>query len=146
MDTGMFQEKQSPERIANAIYQVQRMGYEFHIVSSQIQRAATGDWQLTIEIRNTGIAPFYHDWKVELGLLNEGVIQEQIPVSWTVKGLLPGDPPRQWKFKIPASKVKGDSPRFALRIANPMPNGLPLRFANDYDTNLPNGWWTVGVR
>ena len=113
MDTGMFREPPSPERVRNATQQVQRMGYEFHLTEWQLQ----SDGTLVCKIRNTGVAPFYHDWQVELAVLasNESrdskihgdghvvgqSVKTLIPVDWSVAGLLPQDAPRRWAVKLP---------------------------------------------
>ena len=143
MDTGMFREPPSPERVRNATQQVQRMGYEFHLTEWQLQSDVT----LVCKIRNTGVAPFYHDWQVELAVLasNESrdskihgdghvvgqSVKTLIPVDWSVAGLLPQDAPRRWAVKLPVG-IDAKS-IFAVRIANPMQGGLPLRFANSQD-------------
>ena len=138
MDTGMFGNQQSPERVQNAIRQVQQMGYEFHIES-----AADGTASVAIRVRNTGVAPFYHDWKVELGVLDDGEIVRTIPTDWSATGLLPGDDARVWKTSIPRAQLDDDRDGIALRIVNPLPNGLPLRFANVYPDDAPEGWWPL---
>lgn len=142
MDTGMFREKPPDRRIKNAIRQVQRMGYEFHIESAERRRLPSGGTVITIRIRNTGIAPFYHPWKVELATVSGGRVVNTIDVDWSVLGLQPGDGSRTWTTEVTADQ-QGSAAGFAVRIANPLPNGLPLRFANDYESDSPDGWWLI---
>jgi len=143
MDTGMFDEKQSAVRIENATRQIQQMGYEFHIMKAGVESNQDGNGTVTIMIRNAGVAPFYHDWKVELAAIVDGSASGLVPVDWSVRGLLPDDEPRVWMTKVPASMLAGGEVRFAIRIANPLKNGRPVRFANQYSDDSPDDWWTI---
>jgi len=145
MDTGMFREEASPKRKANAIRQVQKMGYEFHIVSAQQRKNRSGGLEIILRVRNSGVAPFYHPWKVELVLVQDGKLGKRIEVDWSIAGLLPNDTIRTWSVELPADRTADLAQGLALRIANPLPNGIPLRFANEYAADAPPGWWLVPV-
>ena len=140
MDTGMFQKQQSDQRIRNAIRQVQRMGYEFHVSSVQVNRV-DGESLIRLSIKNTGVAPFYYDWDVELATLKaRDQIGKRIPVDWKITGLLPGDQPRDWTVRTQAQTFDDNTVGFAVRIVNPLPGGKPLRLANDAQRQLADGW------
>ncbi|MEZ6058383.1 MAG: DUF4832 domain-containing protein [Planctomycetaceae bacterium] len=143
MDSGMFGKQASEVRRKNAMTQVQKMGYEFHIESVARKTRPDGGVLLGIQIRNTGVAPFYHGWKVELATIHGDQIVETIPVDWTVNNLLPETQSRLWSVEIPASRFTEKTDGLALRIANPLPNGHPLRFANEYPESSPPGWWRL---
>lgn len=143
MDTGMFQNQQPPARFDNAVSQVQKMGYEFHIVSSHTNKSS-GKSTITIEVRNTGVAPFYHNWNVEFAALDhKDKILRSFPVTWKITGLLPAEEPRIWTVSIPESELPEASYRFAVRVANPLPNGIPLRFANEPGLHTSHGWFRL---
>ncbi|MEJ7594529.1 MAG: DUF4832 domain-containing protein [Planctomycetaceae bacterium] len=140
MDTGMFQNQQSPVRIRHAIRQVQRMGYEFHVQSLHIQKEAAST-AITTKVRNTGIAPFYHDWQLELAVLNsDNHVMKILPLDWSIIGLLPNDEPRTLVARISERDLPAGATAFAVRVVNPLPNGLPLRFANESRLQLADGW------
>lgn len=143
MDTGMFREQPSEQRMRNAIGHVQRMGYEIHIESVERRPLASGGRAIAIRVRNVGVAPFYHSWSIELAPVKGGQIGTPMLVDGSVLGLLPGDPPRTWRLEVTADQTAEATDGFALRIANPLPNGVPLRFANEYSRDLPNGWWLL---
>jgi hypothetical protein len=143
MDTGMFEKPQSERRRLNAVGQVQRMGYEFHIEAVERRRLSSGGVAITVRIRNTGVAPFYYPWKVELASVNGGQVVERIPVEWSVVGLLPGDGARIWSVELSADQASGAMDGWSMRIANPLSNGMPLRFANEYSEDSPDGWWMM---
>lgn len=139
MDTGMFNEKQPDARRRNAIAEVSRMGYEFHLSAARATRQ--GDQiEVSVDVQNRGVAPFYYDWKLELALLDAGASPTRTwSTDWKLTGLLPGQQ-RRWTMKIPASEVSDDTP-IALRVVNPLSGGLPLRFANARQRD--NGWIDV---
>ncbi len=144
MDTGMFREKASPDRFRRAVEQVQRMGYEFHVATACMTRAALG-FDLQLRVENRGVAPFYYAWAVELGCFTEGV---QTPLctlktDWSLRGILPGEAARYWQTRIPMQSVPQSARFLAVRVVNPLPNGLPLVFANARNLRLGNGWLRV---
>ncbi|MEM1444284.1 MAG: hypothetical protein AAGF67_18195, partial [Verrucomicrobiota bacterium] len=89
------------------------MGYEFH-VSSWEKKGDT----IRITVKNTGVAPFYHDWPVELRA------GDSVLTKFDLRKLLPGEE-RVW-----SAEVAGEGP-FLLCVPNPMAGGRPLRFANE---------------
>lgn len=129
MDTGMFAKKQSAQRIRNASKQVQRMGYEFHVESAQWSQTMDSR-QLKVVLRNTGVAPFYYNWKVELVSLSaDGDVKARYETDWSVANLLPGET-RVWRHQLTKGERSDKGSALAVRVVNPLPNGLPLRFAN----------------
>jgi hypothetical protein len=130
MDSGMFREKQSEQRIARALKLVGRMGYEFHALAVTIGEVQNGKLQVSVEIENRGVAPFYYDWKPEYGLLKNGQEVKTFRGSGSLKGLLPGQPPRIWRETLDIRDVPPGTYTFFLRVPNPMPGGKPVRFAN----------------
>lgn len=145
MDTGMFRGKpQSDQRIRNAKQAVAHMGYEFHVTSANIT-SGSSETQVQVGIANRGVAPFYYDWKIQLVLLNERQqILNTVGTDWKLTKLLPGQK-RQWRHSIAKSQVPPGSQRLAIRVVNPLKNGLPLRFANQQDIQLPGGLLQIGA-
>jgi len=145
MDSGMFEKKQSKQRIANATAAVQKMGYEFHIQRVSLERASA-KVRLRIEVRNTGVAPFYADWPIEVAtgksdkaFDNDANLQIH-STAWLLSELLPGDV-RKWSVELPSNQ--NNTPVVGLRVVNPLSNGLPLRFANDSKRQMSNGWLKI---
>jgi hypothetical protein len=116
MDTGLFDVRipMDDERRATALREVGRMGYELHVSRAQWSR---GELSLTVE--NRGVAPFYHDWPVELEA--GGKVRK---TGWKLSTVLPGEPVT-WTAAIPEAKT------VRIRVPNPMEGGKPLRFANE---------------
>jgi hypothetical protein len=144
MDTGMVKEKQSATRIKNASRAVQRMGYEFHVMQATVSREADKT-HLTVQLRNTGVAPFYYDWKIVVAAIDRsGTVIKEWPTEWKIAGLLPGESPRVWQLLLKTSEIPNSSDLLAFRVVNPLSNGMPLRFANSTERQQASGWFRIG--
>lgn len=147
MDTGLFRERPSTSRRARAIEQVRRMGYEFHVATADIPaQADAGKLPVALTVVNKGVAPFYHDWRLELGALDAtGKLVQTWPTDWKLTGLLPGDPARRWEAWVDLSALPAGDYRLLLRAINPLKGGIPLRFANVAQDADQAGWLTLGT-
>jgi hypothetical protein len=145
MDSGMFREQTPGLRYDRAVALVRRMGYDFYVESADISRPTAGKLSITLEVINQGVAPFYRDWALELGVLSPGgKIIRAWPTDWKLTGLLPGALPRRWQATVALGKLGGDGSIVAVRVVNPMPNGKALRFANADQDRHAAGWLSVG--
>ena len=144
MDTGMVGEEQSATRVTNASHAVQRMGYEFHVMQASLSREADKA-RLTVRLRNTGVAPFYYDWKIVVAAIDRsGTVIKEWPTDWKVAGLLPGESPRTWQLSLKTSEIPTSGELLAFRVVNPLSNGMPLRFANTTERQQADGWFRIG--
>lgn len=143
MDSGMFGRQRNEARTKRAETLVRRMGYEFHVASVALVPGGEG-LEARVELVNRGVAPFYYDWPIEFGLLDgDGKVVRTWRGAGKLTGLLPGDPPRVWQERLAVDATPGRY-KLALRVANPLPGGKPLRFANrEQDADSP-GWLTLG--
>jgi hypothetical protein len=144
---GAFTNRLSRKARALACQQSLQLGYEFHIPNAAI-KATSSNHPIVIntELRNTGVAPFYHDWPLELVVLDDANRAAHTSrTAWRLSGLLPGDPERRWTHTLPAEALNPGSYRLLLRVLNPLARGLPLKFANStQDQDLP-GAVTLGA-
>jgi hypothetical protein len=94
---------------------------------------------------NTGVAPFYYDWPVQLAALNRGnVLANTWTAAWTLSSLLPAAANTAWSFTLPDHGLAAGQYRLLLRVRNPLENGVPLRFANTTQDADLQGWLTLG--
>jgi len=120
------------------------MGYEFHVPAVTLTRDGQAV-RAVIEIENRGAAPFYYDWRGELTLLAaDGRPARTAPAQGRLTGLLPGQPARRWTETLDATGLPRGTYHVALRIPNPLANGVPVRFANDTQDEHAPGWLTLG--
>lgn len=144
LDSGMFRARNEPARVARASAQVRRMGYDFRVVSAEIERRGERGATAVLEIVNQGVAPFYQDWSVELGAVAaDGTVVETWPVRWTLRGLLPGGALTRWATQVERMTSHGRACTLALRVVNPMPGGKRLRFANAAEERDAKDWLSL---
>ena len=142
---GVFRPDLQGDARERALRAAQRMGYELHILRAEIERQDDG-WSITLLVTNTGIAPFYYDWPVELGALDTaGELAVTWKTNWKLTGILPGEPARVWRHHLTAGAWAETGTRLLVRVPNPMPGGRPLRFANQEQDRDLDGWLTLGT-
>lgn len=139
MDTGMFRKKQPDGRKERAIAAVRRMGYVFHVPGVTVTR--DGDTlRLRIEIENRGVAPFYRDWPMDIGLIVDGKVVRTAKARSNLRGIAPGEK-QVWEEAISIAGLEGFTP--AIRVPNPLPGGSPVRFANTSQDVDAEGWLSL---
>ena len=144
MDSGMFRKDVAEALRRRAETEVRRMGYEFHIPAVTLTRDGR-TVRVGIEIENRGVAPFYYDWRGEVALLAaDGRPARTAPAQGRLTGLLPGQPARRWTEVLDAAGLPPGTYHVALRVPNSLPNGPPVRMANDTQDKHAPGWLTLG--
>ena len=136
MDTGLFREAPSPERKKRAEDAVRGMGYEY-----QVEHVVRDGEDVTLQVINRGIAPFYHPgWKAEFAVADKnGQIQRRWTSSWDLPQLLPDAPAKPLTTSLSQlNDFRGM--QLLVRIPNPMPGGKSLRFANKAQDPKSDGW------
>lgn len=144
MDSGLFQKKTwTKSRRQRAQEQVRKMGYVFH--ASTVRWARKKDsLRVWVQVENRGVAPFYYDWPVRFGwLTNKGSVVRTFAGTSKLIGLLPGAKPRVWDEKLNLAGIRPGDYHLALQVANPLPKGQPLRFANTSQGQHLSGWLTL---
>eukprot|EP00741_Cyanophora_paradoxa_P020604 tig00021275_g19888.t1 len=102
------------------------MGYELHAIFAP---TATSTLRLTVHIENRGVAPFYYKWPVALRGA-DGKVASQWTTNWDIRAALPGQKPFAYTTVRSTVGVPRGRYTVSMRVANPLPAGLPFRFAN----------------
>lgn len=132
--------KLAPGDRERAIAAARSLGYEL-----QATRLMWRGTELTLQVVNHGVAPFYQPWEVELGVLApDGEVTPIWRPGWTVDGILPGGKGVIWKTADVPLPVPKDGVKLLLRVPNPLPGGRPLRFANGGQDEDVKGWLSLG--
>lgn len=144
MDSGMFNKQTwTQKRKQRAEELARRMGYAFDVRSVVLNRDKD-QLAIRVEVENRGVAPFYYDWPIEYALLSDsGEVFRRFVGVGKLTHLLPGDRPRIWLETLDVAGVKRGLYHLALRVPNPMPQGKPLRFANQTQDQHAPGWLTL---
>lgn len=144
LDTGMVREQPSAKRLQTATEQVREMGYDLYVKQATFA-VDIKDQRLSIDIEliNEGVAPFYANWPTEIGLADADgkLVQQQITPALTVRGKLPGT--HRLKDNVAIKGASGEL-QVLMRVVHPLPNGKPLRFANETQDQTRPGWLTLG--
>jgi hypothetical protein len=144
---GVFREQLDPEVRSRALRAAQQLGYELY-VSEAIIRASDHAPELlaTLSLTNTGVAPFYYNWPVELGACTRfGQRLLQIwPTEWKLSDIQPGQPATVWATRVGFPDLPEGDYKLLLRSRNPMASGRPVRFANTAQDQDLQGWLTLG--
>jgi hypothetical protein len=128
-----------------AIRAAQSIGYELQVTSADLAMAS-GELTVTLSVTNTGVAPFYYDWPVELGALDStGTLAARWTTPWKLTAIQPGRDPVRWQFQTPVPRVAPGTHRLVLGVPNPLASGKPLRFANQAQDRDRAGWLTLGT-
>lgn len=144
MDSGMFKDRNPPERRERAIAAVRRMGYEFHVPRVALTRE--GDYlRVRVEIENRGIAPFYSPWPLRLAVLDaSGKVLREASGVGALTDILPQALPVAREQIIDLRGLPAGDYRVLLQGTNPLPQGRPLRFANVAQDADLEGWLSLG--
>jgi hypothetical protein len=137
LDSGMFTEKPSPERHANATAAVRRMGYDFRVTEVVLDEDI-----IRVTLLNQGVAPFYQPWKarfVELDAAGQPVGAET-GSEHSLQGILPGESVT-WEQRL--ASPAGPGARVLMQVPNPLKTGKPVRFANRLQDADRVGWLTL---
>jgi hypothetical protein len=136
----------SGDQKARAIAGSASLGYEFHVThATLVDASGSGSLRVDLQLRNTGVAPFYYDWPVQLGACNSNnVLVQTWATSWTLSSVLPAATNTLWSWSQTGHGLAAGAHKLLLRVQNPLTNGVPLRFANVSQDADVSGWLTLG--
>ncbi len=129
-----------------AIAGARRLGYEFHVASAECKLSDDGrSLSVSMKIKNTGVAPFYRDWPMEVRVIDA---KGEVACEWitpsTLRDILPGEPASTRNLAKKDLNLAPGRYKVLLRVANPLPTGKPVRFANKAQDEDAAGWLTLG--
>jgi len=143
LDSGLFKTELTTTQRANALRAERMLGYTLFCAAAKTTRGKEGSTVLTVRVENRGVAPIYYTWPVDLQALDaSGNLIGQTRVDWPLPSLLPGKK-AEWSgvLATPLDSVR----TVLLQIANPMPGGHPVAFANAEMGTVKQGWLTLAL-
>jgi hypothetical protein len=143
LDSEMFVAPHTPVERANALRAARMLGYTLYCREWQIARDDDGSTKITLRVENHGVAPMYYSWTAEAKALDgSGKIVGQGSAVWPLPTLLPGQT-AAWSISLNA--LPRATKLVLIRIANPMPGGHPVAFANAEMATVLPGWLTLNL-
>jgi len=144
MDDHAFSGSLTSTEKANGITAQQKMGYEYYVSSADLYNLGSSDpFQVDVKIRNTGVAPFYYNWPVQVRV--KGPTNATWTTPWQIAGLQPGAGDTEFSFSQSNPGLSAGTYTLEMSVPNPMSTGLPLRFADTTQDQTDSGWLTLGT-
>lgn len=145
MNSGVFRKGLDGARRERALAGARRLGYELNVTAAALEPSPDRGIRVRIRIRNGGVAPFYYPWPVELALLDaDDHLVTTWRTEWDFTRILPETTVQEFDTTHAGAEITGGDYHVLLRVVNPLPNGLPLRFANQTQDANRAGWVTLG--
>jgi hypothetical protein len=143
--------------LTRAVAASQALGYQFTVTSAAIEPAggqahagtpapaAERAVLVGARIEDTGAAPFYYNWPVQIAAVDtSGQVVGSAWPRFDLATVQPGAP-AQFTVDLRIHAKPAETYSIVMRVVNPLPGGVPLRFANaGQDQTLP-GWLTLGT-
>jgi hypothetical protein len=128
-----------------ALAGARQLGYELFVSNALVVASnGSGPSNITVGMLNTGVAPFYYDWPVQLAALNNAhELVRTWTTPWKLSSLLPGTN-TVWTYTQTNSGLPIGQYKLLLGVQNPMAGGIPLRFADTTQDADMAGWLTLG--
>jgi hypothetical protein len=144
LNAGVFDHQLARDEYARAVAGARSLGYELYVASVSIpHQASTQRITVRIQMRDTGRAPFYYDWPIEIGVVGKHHVLSVWQTTWQMTKVEPITP-IELNSSVALPELPAGRYTVAIRAVNPLRNGMPLRFANKaQDATLP-GWLTLG--
>jgi hypothetical protein len=138
---------------ARALAGAQRLGYEFYVSGVRLPSdiSISDPFQVNIHLQNTGVAPFYYNWPVQLGVLNASKQLTAIwDTPWRIDQVEPlsadrSKPYTNWSFTKNPNGLQPGAYTLVMHVVNPLANGKTLKFANTTQDQDLDGWLTLGT-
>lgn len=142
---GVFRKALQGAQLQRAWAGAQLLGYEFHVPWVTTSEAFAGaSLRISFAVTNSGIAPFYYDWPLELGVLStNGTLLTSWPTGLKLSAIQPGSIERVMEYQVQKLDVEPGDYLLSLRVVHPLPNGRPLRFANATQDRHRDGWLSL---
>jgi hypothetical protein len=128
----------------NAVKAVaQRLGYELFVSSAEVKKLPD-NVEVSVTITNSGAAPFYYAWPMELSVAKGRNIVLAADTNWDIRRVIPGGDAVQFAQRVSSAELSDGLYDVLLTIRNPLVNGPSVAFANREQDATIHGWLTLG--
>lgn len=116
------------------------LGYELYVNGCSVGTNA-GQVSANVTITNTGVAPFYYPWTVQVAAAASGSIVSTWSPPWDLTTIVPGQGSQTYSLTLTNPPARPFT--LLLRAINPCITGKPLRFANINQSATITNWLTL---
>lgn len=143
----IFRSPLQGEALQRALDGARRLGYEYHVPAVYYNNVQNGqDLTVGVQIQNRGVAPFYYDWQVKIGLIRNGTLVRSCDTDWEISGILPEET-KGFIHTISKSELETGVYTLAMKVVNPLEaissEAKKFRFANTEQGS--DGWLRLGT-
>ncbi|MDR2655513.1 MAG: DUF4832 domain-containing protein [Oscillospiraceae bacterium] len=131
---------------ANAASASALLGYDFAVTEAAVSVNNTSA-NVGVKIQNRGIAPFYYNWPVYIGIYDgDTLVGDAYQTDWDIREI---EADGEVTFEATISDLDLSDGDYSLRmqIPNPMEGGYPITFANEeaiFEDGESTGWINLG--
>ena len=128
-----------------ALAGAQQMGYELYVTNATVvDPYVSGPLNVRVQLLNLGVAPFYYDWPIQVGVLNSNrILVQNWTTPWKLSSLAAGTN-AVWSYTQTNHQLPVGQYKLLLQAPNPMSNGMPIKFADQSQDADLSGWLTLG--
>ena len=130
-----------------AVAGARRLGYDLFVSGVKLADTTTRDsLEVEIRVQNRGVAPFYYDWLVRLGIIDsDSRLAASFNTSWKLTRVVDAGQDVKFGRKVKAHGLGPGVYTLVMQAENPMPTGRTLAFANaDWEADAKD-WLTLGT-
>ena len=147
----VFQTPLEADAIERAREGSRSLGYEYFVPTAYVN-SDNGHLQAAIHIQNTGVAPFYYDWEVDIAARDKNGKIKEWTTDWDLSYIIPNDEETgdtnevllEWSSNI--SDLSEGSYDMLVKVVNPLSethsDAKGFHFANEEQED--NGWLEIG--
>ena len=130
------------------------MGYNYYAINGKVKieefKNNKNKINISIKIKNKGVAPFYYEWKIYFGILKKGdndtiIVSEERESNLNIKGIMPNEN-AFWDYNI--DNVKDDylnrNNNYLLGLRIPSPVNTYVKLSNKEQRS--DGWFIISDR
>jgi hypothetical protein len=145
LNQGVFDPGFSGTQQDLALAGAHQLGYELYVTNATLSDAgAYSPINVNVQILNTGVAPFYYNWPVQLAVLSSSnTVVQSWTTPWQLSSLVPGTN-ALWTFNQAAPGLPSGQYKLLIGVMNPVTNCPPLRFADQAQDADLTDWLTLG--
>ena len=122
-----------------------RTGYDLHLTRARWESLGS-TFRLQVAFTNSGVAPFYYRWPIEVGWARDGSIRQTWSPDWDVRTIIPGAGEVVFDSAAPPDFRPEPGAALLVRIPNPLPKGPAIPLSHPSHPDDIDGWYTLGTR